>query len=208
MQSRDTARTAKTLGPSERRKRKDGALTRERLIAAGIEVMAEHGAAALTLASVAARAGVTRGTAYHHFTGLPDLLQQIRENLEEQLNKRVEGPHQFSNPLGLAIRLAAEDENIIRSRIRRILEQGPESDQRTQHLVRRFAALENSGLLRPGIDAGSAAALFAALDFAGLIVLGLTNGQDERRAAAARLSDTWYKIVFGAVLDEKLAQFS
>ena len=42
-------------------------ITRERLLRAAVDVLAEQGWAAATVATVAARAGVSRGAAQHHF---------------------------------------------------------------------------------------------------------------------------------------------
>ena len=51
-----------------RRTAEDAAATRTALIEAALHEFAEQGFAASTLAGVAARAGVTRGAVYHHFT--------------------------------------------------------------------------------------------------------------------------------------------
>ncbi|MGQ7845268.1 TetR/AcrR family transcriptional regulator [Granulosicoccus sp. 3-233] len=50
---------------------------REALIQAGIELLAEHGAAGLTLRRCAARAGVSHAAPAHHFDGLEGLLTTI-----------------------------------------------------------------------------------------------------------------------------------
>ncbi|TMR88150.1 TetR/AcrR family transcriptional regulator [Nonomuraea basaltis] len=51
-----------------RRTAEEAAETRNALLRAALAVFAERGYAAATLAGIAARAGVTRGAAYHHFT--------------------------------------------------------------------------------------------------------------------------------------------
>lgn len=52
---------------------------RDRLIDAGCALLAEGGAAALTLRRCAARAGVSHAAPAHHFDGLPGLLRAIAE---------------------------------------------------------------------------------------------------------------------------------
>ncbi|GAA2687141.1 MULTISPECIES: TetR family transcriptional regulator [Actinosynnema] len=51
----------------------DVALTRANLLSAALSAFAEHGYATSTLADISARAGLTRGAAYHHFTNKADL---------------------------------------------------------------------------------------------------------------------------------------
>jgi TetR/AcrR family transcriptional regulator, acrAB operon repressor len=51
-----------------RRTKEEARTTRAALVDAALPVFAERGYAAATLADIAARAGVTRGAAYHHFS--------------------------------------------------------------------------------------------------------------------------------------------
>ncbi|MDB5447829.1 MAG: hypothetical protein JWQ97_3146 [Phenylobacterium sp.] len=171
--------------------RADGRATRERLLAAGIELMAEGGQGAVSLVAVAQRAGVARGTAYHHFASREALLAEVKAGIGAELLKLADGSHHFRNPYGLALRLAVEDESIIRSRIYRILEEGPLSDPRTINLLKRLEEMAAAGQLRPGVDPRSAALISAALDFAGLMAIALGATPEERRELTRRLSDTW-----------------
>src|SRR3954469_25220545 len=52
---------------------------RSALIEAGLELIQEKGAAALTLREIGARAGVSRMAAYRHFANKEDLLGAISE---------------------------------------------------------------------------------------------------------------------------------
>ncbi|PSK86221.1 TetR family transcriptional regulator [Murinocardiopsis flavida] len=64
-----------------RRSPEDAARTRSALLRAALAVFAERGYAAATLAGIAARAGLTRGAVYHHFTDKAELfLASIEEN--------------------------------------------------------------------------------------------------------------------------------
>jgi AcrR family transcriptional regulator len=186
--------------PAGRAVRSDGRITRERLVAAGIELMADGGRAAVTLVAVAQRAGVTRGTAYHHFSSREALLAEVQASIGQELLKLADGSHHFRNPYGLALRLAVEDESIIRSRIYRILDEGPLADPRTVNLLNSLAAMDEEGLLRPGVDAKSAALISAALDFAGLMAIALGSTVEERRMLTQRLSDTWHEMFSNGVV--------
>jgi AcrR family transcriptional regulator len=177
---------------SRRRPRSDGKATRARLIDAGTELMAERGQQAVTLVDVAQRAGVSRGTAYHHFATRGALLAEVKASIQQELLKLAGGAHHFRNPFGLALRLAVEDESIIRTRIHRILEEGPMADPRTLNLLDALQEMADAGRLREGVDPRSAALIAAALDFAGVMALGMGRTVEARRELAARLSDTWH----------------
>jgi TetR/AcrR family acrAB operon transcriptional repressor len=56
-----------------RRTKREAEATRGALVDAALRAFAEHGYAASTLADIAARAGVTRGAAYHHFQDKAEL---------------------------------------------------------------------------------------------------------------------------------------
>jgi AcrR family transcriptional regulator len=58
-------------------------ITRQRLLAAAVESLAEVGYAATTVAVVAARAGVSRGAAQHHFPTRADLFAAAVEYMTE-----------------------------------------------------------------------------------------------------------------------------
>jgi len=181
---------AKARRPKSRR-RSDGELTRSRLLAAGIELMAEGGPSAVTLVAAARRAGVSRGTAHHHFESRAALLEEVKAGIGVELLKLAGREHHFQNPFGLALRLAVDDQSIVRSRVYRILEEGPQRDARTVNLLSRLADMESAGELRDGIDGRSAALISAALDFAGLMAMDLARSVEERRELTWRLSETW-----------------
>lgn len=63
----------------------EGEQTRERLIEVAHELFAERGYAAVGTEEIVARAGVTRGALYHHFTDKRDLFRAVFERLEERL---------------------------------------------------------------------------------------------------------------------------
>jgi AcrR family transcriptional regulator len=65
-------------------------LTRKRLVEATIECLAEHGWPATTVGEVAARVGVSRGAAQHHFPTREDLITATLEHMFEQLTEEVQ----------------------------------------------------------------------------------------------------------------------
>ncbi len=69
-----------------RQTRAGAALTRARVLEAAIEVFSERGIRAATLEDVAARAGVTRGAVYGHFSGKPALAAALIDGLRWPLD--------------------------------------------------------------------------------------------------------------------------
>lgn len=61
----------------------------ERLLRAGAELFAREGYASASLEAVAAAAGVTKGSLYHHFGGKADLFEAVFERQAAELSERV-----------------------------------------------------------------------------------------------------------------------
>jgi AcrR family transcriptional regulator len=85
----------------------DAEITRQNLVAAGIEVFAEYGYSGATLEKVAQRAGVSRGAVYWHFKGKDELLDEVLNDsvlpLEDFLQHGAtfeEGMNQLRSAMG------------------------------------------------------------------------------------------------------------
>ncbi|WP_067435670.1 TetR/AcrR family transcriptional regulator [Nocardioides jensenii] len=63
--------------------------TRQRLLDATIESLAEVGWAGTSVVAVAARAGVSRGAAQHHFATRDDLVRAAVESVTDQLTREM-----------------------------------------------------------------------------------------------------------------------
>jgi AcrR family transcriptional regulator len=72
-----------------RRRESSLALAFDRLLAAGAEHFARDGFAGTSLDAVAATAGVTKGSLYHHFRGKRDLFEAVFEQLAARLSEEV-----------------------------------------------------------------------------------------------------------------------
>jgi AcrR family transcriptional regulator len=70
--------------------------TRAALVAAGRELFAERGYAAVGTEEVVQRAGVTRGALYHHFRDKRDLFRAVYEQVEQEVVESVAA--QMSEP--------------------------------------------------------------------------------------------------------------
>ena len=56
---------------------------------AALQVLAESGSDGLTVAELCSRLGVTKGSFYHHFSGVPDLVTQLLEFWESDRSRRL-----------------------------------------------------------------------------------------------------------------------
>ncbi len=74
--------------PRERRKR-DPQSTRNSILEAAKTILAQDGAEALSVSSVAKLAGVNRGTAYQHFKAKEELIRATLERVSHQLLEAV-----------------------------------------------------------------------------------------------------------------------
>src|SRR6266511_1920942 len=79
------ARTADA--PSRRDER--ARATRDALVQVGLELFAERGYADVGTEEIVARAKVTRGALYHHFTDKRDLFRAVFERVEGDLMERI-----------------------------------------------------------------------------------------------------------------------
>jgi AcrR family transcriptional regulator len=53
----------------------------------GLDLLAEGGPPAVTVAALCSHLGVTKGSFYHHFTGIPDFLQRLLGYWERQVRQ-------------------------------------------------------------------------------------------------------------------------
>lgn len=70
-------------------------VTRENLVAAGLQIFAEYGYSGATLEQVSQRAGVSRGAVYWHFKSKNDLLQEVLNGCVLPLENFLQGDADF-----------------------------------------------------------------------------------------------------------------
>src|SRR5579863_2975416 len=66
-----------------------GASTRAALLGAARELFGSQGFALTSLEDVVARAGVTKGALYHHFSGKEELFADVYEQVQHEVSDRV-----------------------------------------------------------------------------------------------------------------------
>ena len=63
--------------PATDRRKQQGELTRGRIVAAAYQIIGERGHAGLTTNAIVARAGISKGSLYHHFASLEDVVEAV-----------------------------------------------------------------------------------------------------------------------------------
>ncbi len=86
------------------RREAEAQATREALIDAGLELFTQRGYAGVSTEEIVARAKVTRGALYHHFTDKRDLFRAVFERVEADLMERIgETMESASDPYELMV---------------------------------------------------------------------------------------------------------
>jgi AcrR family transcriptional regulator len=65
-------------------------LTRDHYLAVGLDLLAEGGVSAVTIAALCDRLGVTKGSFYHHFASVPDFHVALLAGWEQSTYERIE----------------------------------------------------------------------------------------------------------------------
>jgi AcrR family transcriptional regulator len=81
--------TAARTSDAPGRREAEARATREALIEAALELFTERGYAGVGTEEIVARAEVTRGALYHHFTDKRDLFRAVFERVEADLMERI-----------------------------------------------------------------------------------------------------------------------
>ncbi|GGF57280.1 TetR family transcriptional regulator [Marmoricola endophyticus] len=89
MPRRPTEKLLEVAKSGTRRQRFSSGSTRRALIAAGEELFTAQGYAGTSLDAVVARAEVTKGALYHHFSGKQALFESVFESVEERAKVRI-----------------------------------------------------------------------------------------------------------------------
>jgi AcrR family transcriptional regulator len=157
--------------PKKIRKKRDPGGTREAILQAAREILALGGKEGLSVAQVAQRAGVNRGTAYQHFQTRAQLIEATAAWVSEELHRAVFGPVEVAgqrwvadvNPKSITEHLTAfamENPELGRIWLFELLSsQRPASDPFWRQYRANFDAFAKTGLAQPNIDTEVASVL-------------------------------------------------
>lgn len=172
----------------ERREtRENGRETRRRMLRAAAQLIAENGDPAVTISAVSEMAGITRRAAYHHFASRDELLAAVREDLNEQLFKSLEGRQDYLEPRHLLVALAEEDETVLKFHIFEMLNRGLQDNIIYQKICTSLKQQQKQGLIKPEIDIEMFALISMSAAFFGAVnAMSLAKTKTERHRIAQR----------------------
>jgi AcrR family transcriptional regulator len=163
------------LTPARRpRRKRDPEGTREAILEAAREMLAQDGKEGVSVAQVAQRAGVNRGTAYQHFQTREQLIQATATSVSEKLYREVFGDPEVvpDQPVGSVdmesltehiAQFAMQNPDIGRVWLFELLSsKRPDNDPFWQQFVSKFERFAKTEYAQPGIDAEVASVLVLA----------------------------------------------
>ncbi len=100
---------------------------RARLLDAAIELFEEHGYEAASVTQIAAHAGVTTGSLYHHFESKLGLFGVVRQEMERRIRDRMEGAFEAlgGGRSAIVAALLVGVEAAVKLKVARILSESP-----------------------------------------------------------------------------------
>ena len=159
------------------RRKRDPEGTREAILQAAGMVLAQDGKEGVSVAQVAQRAGVNRGTAYQHFQTREELIEATANWVSEKLYRAVFGDPALRHELPVdstgietltehLAQFAMENPEIGRVWLFEVLSsKRPSDDQFWKEYVSNFDRFAKTELAQPGIDAEVASVLTLAAAF-------------------------------------------
>ena len=166
-----TERTEYATPVRRTRRKRDPEGTREAILQAAGEVLAQDGKEGVSVAQVAQRAGVNRGTAYQHFQTREQLIEATTSWVSERLYRAVFGDPAVAQDQPVEsisiealtehiAQFAMENPDIGRVWLFELLSsKRPSSDPFWQQYVSNFERFAKTELAQPGIDAEVASVL-------------------------------------------------
>ena len=136
-----------------KKQRRDARSSREALLTAAREQMAEGGPNALTVVSVAKRAGLNRSTAYQHFRTREQLLRAVGVEFADELRDMFDEPRHFGAQIDFFVHYFLDHPDIARIWLYRLLAGEGSVGHGWGDYVTALARLARSARSQEGIDA-------------------------------------------------------
>jgi len=169
-------------------------VTRELLIKATMQLMAEVGVGAVSVSEVARRAGITRPGAYYHFKNKEALIAATKSKIDKELiytlDRLFTTRKSFTNKPDLSI----EDLSLLKIRIQQMLAYGAKNDPLIAHYRKLFYWHKKRGHMREGLDPNITAIIVACASLVGLFLVLLKSDAVEARTRLAKRFHKTYKI--------------
>ncbi|HET9629990.1 MAG TPA: helix-turn-helix domain-containing protein [Novosphingobium sp.] len=194
--------TSRVEPAAPRQSRENGRRTRQRLLASAIALWSERGSLGVTISAVAERAGTTRRTVYHHFATHEALLAATEEFVDTELASLSGGEvGPYDNPYKLVPGLAADNPELIRSVLSRLLTGNPMDNPIFANGVRHWSLDAPDGL-KAGVPPEHASAVAIGMWYAANLVLATKGTPAERRREAERFAQTYEQLMTRGIYSE------
>lgn len=201
-----------------RRNNTDPEATRREILQAALELLSRDGPEALSVAAVARRAGVNRGTAYQHFPTREDLTHATVKWVGERMYDEFYGDHEEAGEEG-EVYLPAPD--VAQERLTRFAIENPElsqawlfdimttegevDDRFWREYVKRLQQFVDQGYGRPGMDVE----VFAFVSMVSSLLWPIwvrahSRGKNSRKAMQSRFYNEMMRLfLFGSLVPEQ-----
>lgn len=196
-----TERSKRSAPTARPRRRRDPEGTREAILEAAREILAQDGKEGLSVAQVAQRAGVNRGTAYQHFQTREQLLEATTAWVSENLYRAVFGDPAVARnqPVGTVdamaltehlVGFAMTNPELGRAWLFELLSsQRPASDQFWRQYESNFERFAGTDGAQPGIDVEVASVITLTASFLWPVwARAHARGAKERQQMARRFA--------------------
>lgn len=138
---------------SERPLRSDARQSRAALLTAARELVAERGPEALTVVSVAKRAGLNRSTAYQHFRSREQLIRAVGAGFATDIAKLYQEPRDFGDRIDFFVRYFLDNPDVARIWMFQLLNGNGDIGSGWDDFVTAVERLASGPRGREGVDA-------------------------------------------------------
>lgn len=191
----------------QRKTRKNGQRTRQRLLASAVSLWAQRGLLGVTVSAVADHACTTRRTVYHHFPTQDMLLAETERFVETELAALAGGDISYlSQPYGLVAGLAADNPELIRSVLLGMLREEPADNAMFRNAISFWSETIARQNLRDDVPPEHAAAITLAMWLAATLVVSTGSNEAERRAAADSFATSFETLLAHGILTKPRRQ--
>lgn len=189
------------VGGQTRRKRANGKATFKELIESAITVWEEGGINAVSMNAVAARAGRTRGTMYHHFADRDALLLAVRVHLDDAFAELfANGELYHGNPYEAFARFAADNPELVRFYLRSLLDRQLQDDPLMRAGLSFQRSLAETGKLKEGVNVDHVAFVTIGMWFAATLAVSEGKSIKDRRTRGRDFAKTFEHLMTSALI--------
>ncbi len=142
----------KRMQPPDRIRRRDHRSSRERLLRAARELMAERGPEAITISEVAHRSALNRTTAYQHFRTRDELVAAVYAGLAQDVARMLVAPMPIGERIDLMARFFVEHPEVTQLTLHQLLSANPLPRDAWEQYLDELRRITSNAKAQPGVD--------------------------------------------------------